>query len=109
MKFCLKPVLLFFSLVILSGLTGSPARAAEDKDFQQWIAGFYPEAQQQGISRAIWETAFSGVTEPTPEVLAKANYQPEFTTEIWDYLDARVNPLSIAKGEKMDEILCRDA
>jgi membrane-bound lytic murein transglycosylase B len=34
-------------------------------------------------------------------VLEKANYQPEFTAEIWDYLDGRVNPLSIEKGLNM--------
>jgi len=102
MKFWLKPALLFFPLVILSGLLCFTARAAENKAFAQWLAAFYPEAHEQGISRAIWETAFAGVVEPYPEVLAKANYQPEFTTEIWDYLDIRVNPLSVAKGEKMD-------
>ncbi len=101
MKFWLKPGLLFLVMVIVYGLSGLPVQAGEDKDFQQWIAGFYPEAQQQGISREIWETAFAGVTEPDPEVLARASYQPEFTTEIWDYLDARVNPLSIARGEEM--------
>lgn len=102
MKFWLKPALLFFPLVILSGLLSFTARAAENKDFAQWLDAFYPEAHEQGISRATWETAFAGVVEPYPEVLAKANYQPEFTTEIWDYLDIRVNPLSVAKGEKMD-------
>lgn len=99
MKFGLKPVL-FFAMVFLCGLISLAAQAGEDKDFEQWIAGFYSEAQQQGISRATWVSAFAGVTEPNPEVLAKANYQPEFTTEIWDYLDARVSPISIAKGEE---------
>ncbi|MDH5552504.1 MAG: lytic murein transglycosylase, partial [Nitrosomonas sp.] len=31
----------------------------------------------------------------------KANYQPEFTSKIWDYLDARVNRLSISNGQRM--------
>ncbi len=30
--------------------------------------------------------------------MEKANYQPEFTTEIWDYLDARINPKRIQVG-----------
>lgn len=107
MKFWLKPALLFLSLVILNGLTGFPVRAAENKDFAQWLAGFYPVAHEQGISRTIWDTAFSGVVEPYPEVLTKASYQPEFTTEIWDYLDARVNPLSIGKGQEMDRQYAR--
>ena len=70
-------------------------------NFSQWIDGFYSEAHKEGISRATWETAFSGVTEVDDRVLEKANYQPEFTAEIWDYLDGRVNPLSIEKGLNM--------
>ena len=107
MKFWLKPALLFFTLVILNGLINFPVRAAENKDFAQWLAAFYPEAHEQGISRVTWDTAFTGVVEPYPEVLAKANYQPEFTTEIWDYLDTRVNPLAVAKGEKMERYYAR--
>ena len=98
----------FFLLVFL--VNGSACFAAEgagDPDFRQWLAGFYPVAEQQGISRATWDTAFSGVIEPDAQVLEKANYQPEFTTEIWDYLDARVNPLSIGKGDKMGRYYAR--
>lgn len=107
MRFWLKLALLFFPLVVLSGLLDFPARAAEDKDFVQWLDTFYPQAHEQGISLGTWKTAFAGVVEPYPEVLAKANYQPEFTTEIWDYLDTRVNPLAVTKGEKMERYYAR--
>ncbi len=100
-KFPAKFVLFFLLLVLLNGIMSFVAEAAENRDFVQWIEGFYPEAEKEGISRATWDMAFAGVTEPDAKVLEKANYQPEFTTEIWDYLDARVNPLSINKGEKM--------
>jgi membrane-bound lytic murein transglycosylase B len=98
----LSKILLFFlPLVILNGLLCLTAQGAENTDFTKWLDGLYPKAHKEGISRATWNIAFSGVTEPYAEVLEKANYQPEFTTEIWDYLDARVNPLSIEKGLKM--------
>jgi lytic murein transglycosylase len=45
--------------------------------------------------------AFRGVTAPDPVVLEKARFQPEFTTKVWDYLDSRVNPYTIAKGREM--------
>jgi membrane-bound lytic murein transglycosylase B len=95
--------LVWFFLLLLSvgGSACFAAENAENSDFRQWIAGFYPEAAKEGITRATWDAAFSGVMEPDFGVLEKANYQPEFTAEIWDYLDARVNPLSIGKGEKM--------
>jgi len=96
-----QKVLWSILLAVCIVLTGFEAEAAAETEFVQWIAGLYPEAHQEGISRATWDVAFSGVTEPDAEVLEKARYQPEFTTEIWDYLDARVNPLSIGKGERM--------
>ncbi len=96
-----KFLLFLFPLVILNGSLCFTAQGAESTSFTKWLDGFYPEAHKEGVSRATWNTAFSGVTEPYAEILEKANYQPEFTTEIWDYLDARVNPLSIEKGLKM--------
>ncbi len=96
-----KVAVFFLSLFMLSGVMAGAATAAEDSEFSRWIEGLYPAAKQEGVSRTTWETAFAGVTEIDAAVLEKANYQPEFTTEIWDYLDARVNRLSLGKGEKM--------
>ena len=106
-KFQARLVLFFLLLFNVSGSVCFAVEEGENSDFRQWIAGFYPEAEKEGISRATWDAAFSGVMEPDPRVLEKANYQPEFTTEIWDYLDARVNPLSIGKGEKMARYYAR--
>lgn len=106
-KFFIKLVLLLFPFVFTSGVFCYIAESAEKIDFVQWIERLYPEAHQQGISRATWDSAFSGVTEPDARVLEKANYQPEFTTAIWDYLDARVNPLSIKKGVKKGRYYAR--
>jgi membrane-bound lytic murein transglycosylase B len=75
--------------------------AKADAGFQKWVAGFYSTAAKAGISRSTYNTAFRGVTAPDPVVLEKARYQPEFTTKVWDYLDSRVNPYTIAKGREM--------
>jgi membrane-bound lytic murein transglycosylase B len=107
MRFLAKLVLFFLPLVLFSGLMCSAADKEIDSDFVQWIAEFYPEAEKEGISRVTWESAFSGVTAPDAKVLEKASYQPEFTSEIWDYLDARVNPLSIDKGLKKGKYYAR--
>lgn len=79
----------------------SPLTAQADAGFQKWVSGFYSTAAKAGISRSTYETAFRGVTAPDPVVLEKARYQPEFTTKVWDYLDSRVNPYTIAKGREM--------
>jgi membrane-bound lytic murein transglycosylase B len=92
------------SLVLLHNATDAAPAAAADGGFKQWLDDFYSEVSREGISRATWDAAFTGVTEPDPQVLEKAKYQPEFTTEIWDYLDSRVNPLAVDKGRKMAKV-----
>jgi membrane-bound lytic murein transglycosylase B len=79
----------------------APHQAYADAGFRQWVADFYGTAAKSGITRETYNMAFQGVTSPDPSVLEKARYQPEFTTKIWDYLDSRVNPYTIAKGREM--------
>ncbi|KGF69573.1 lytic transglycosylase [Hoeflea sp. BAL378] len=79
----------------------APLSAHADAGFQKWVSGFYGTAAKSGITRSTYEKAFSGVTAPDSIVLEKARYQPEFTTKVWDYLDSRVNPYTIAKGREM--------
>lgn len=90
-------------LLIVSGLSCPAAEETmqvEDPNFISWLDELYPQAKREGITQATWQKAFAGVTSPDARVLKKAAYQPEFTTEVWDYLDARVNPFSIGKGER---------
>jgi len=77
--------------------------ASAESGFKRWIANFYTTAAEEGISPATYTAAFAGVDEPDELVLEKAAYQPEFTTKIWDYIDARVNALSIGKGKEKGE------
>ncbi|MEA2115373.1 MAG: lytic murein transglycosylase [Thermodesulfobacteriota bacterium] len=88
----------FFLLVLT--VSASSAYGA-DQSFLKWLDSFYPVAARQGINRTTYDRAFAGVSEPDQEVLKKAAYQPEFTTEIWDYLDARINRKSIGTGRIM--------
>lgn len=89
-------------VIIGGGIVGEVAQA--DPGFRQWIADFSETAAQNGIASPTYELAFSGITVPDQKVLRKAAFQPEFTTEIWDYLDARVNPRSVATGRLMAKI-----
>jgi len=86
---------IFFILIFFAS---SSLFLAGTQSFSQWLDDFYPVAARQGISRTTWDKAFAGVNEPDQDVLKKAAYQPEFTTEIWDYLDGRINRKSIATG-----------
>lgn len=80
----------------------APSFAFADAGFQKWIRAFYPEAVKAGITRQTFEAAFSGITEPDQDVLQKAQFQPEFTTAIWDYLDTRVNPFTVRNGQNVE-------
>ncbi|MGI9537530.1 MAG: lytic murein transglycosylase [Desulfocapsaceae bacterium] len=81
-----------------------PVSVAARSGFEQWLDDFQPVAGQQGVRQTTWEKAFTGIAEYDAKVLEKANYQPEFKTKIWDYVDGRVNPISIARGQQMDRV-----
>lgn len=89
------------SLLLSAGLLGPATAARADAGFQKWIANFYATAAENGISKATYQKAFSGVKTPDPSVLEKAAYQPEFKHKIWDYLDSRVNPYTVRIGREM--------
>jgi membrane-bound lytic murein transglycosylase B len=81
-------------------LAGSGAALA-DAGFQRWVADFRKVATSSGIAPSVFDRAFRGVTDPDPEVIEKARYQPEFTAPVWDYFDNRVNERSVQTGRKM--------
>lgn len=103
-KFPSKLKKIFLVLIVGSVLLGVADQGRANPDFVRWIADFYPVAEKEGITRATWEMAFAGITDVDAEVLERAQYQPEFTAEIWEYLDGRVNPLSIKKGLEMSRL-----
>jgi membrane-bound lytic murein transglycosylase B len=92
---------LALALIVTASAGLAPLNAKADQRFQKWIADFYQTAAQNGISKATYRKAFSGVSDPDPTVLEKAAYQPEFTTKIWDYVDSRVNPYTVQIGRQM--------
>ncbi|RYB98059.1 lytic murein transglycosylase [Ciceribacter ferrooxidans] len=78
-----------------------PGAAMADAGFKKWVNGFYATAAKNGISERTYNAAFGGVSSPDPDVLEKARYQPEFKSQIWDYLDSRVNPYTVKIGREM--------
>jgi membrane-bound lytic murein transglycosylase B len=94
-----RSLALALGLGLLAGL--APHNADAEPGFQKWISTFYATAAKAGISQATYNKAFAGVTEPDPTVLEKAANQAEFNTQIWDYMDSRVNPYTVAVGRKM--------
>jgi membrane-bound lytic murein transglycosylase B len=79
----------------------TPMTACAEKDFQEWVTDFRATAAAQGISRATYDRAFRNVTAPDPEVIEKANFQPEFKAETWEYFDNRIHDRSIQTGREL--------
>ena len=95
----LKHALLAAGLSLALGCVAGPASA--DAGFRNWVSEFRSVAAKNGVSRQTFDRAFQGVTEPDPEVLEKARFQPEFKAPVWDYFDNRVQEQSITQGRAM--------
>ncbi|MDR6433774.1 lytic murein transglycosylase [Brucella pseudogrignonensis] len=85
--------------ILASGLSTGAAFA--DANFRKWVSSFRTTAIQNGVSPSTFDRAFKGVNSPDPEVLRKANLQPEFNEPVWSYIDNRVNEHSVAIGQSM--------
>lgn len=93
------------NMIAAAGLSlsmlASASTAHADAGFERWIASFRSTATQSGVSKATYDRAFRGITEPDAEVIEKARFQPEFTAPVWDYFDNRVHEQSISVGRAM--------
>ncbi|MFM9938591.1 MAG: lytic murein transglycosylase [Hyphomicrobiaceae bacterium] len=65
---------------------------------QPFLAGLWPDAAQQNVSRATFDRAFAGV-EMDAEILDRLTNQPELTSAPWDYVGIRVSETRIANGQ----------
>jgi membrane-bound lytic murein transglycosylase B len=92
-----------FALVLAASLVAGiwPLDAQADAGFKSWVADFYATAAKSGISRSTYNKAFAGIDGPDEDVLQKAQYQPEFKSRIWEYVDSRVNPYTVKIGREM--------
>jgi len=86
-------------LFLIAVLCAGPAQA--DAGFRKWIREFQPVAVKAGITARTYEAVFAGVSEPDPEVLDAARYQPEFTDKVWEYMDARITEAIVRRGREM--------
>lgn len=76
----------------------TPAIAQPIGTFEQFIASFKREAVAAGVSPATYDALTAGLT-ADPRVPNLVESQPEFTTPIWDYIDARISSGRIERGK----------
>ncbi len=97
-------LLCLFSVFSIAFSPVAQAVPVDSQSFQEFLDSFYKEAAKKGIQKKTYDRAFATVTAPDKTVLKNAQYQPEFTTEIWDYLDTRVNRRSVDEGRIMARV-----
>lgn len=91
--------------LIINGqkVTGSSNVATSDyspqNSFQSCIANLKSQAMANGVSASTYDRYTQNLA-PDYSVIEKLNYQPEFSTPIWDYLSGLVDDERVAVGEQ---------
>lgn len=69
-------------------------------NFQSCLANLRSSAISSGVNASTYDRYMQNLT-PDYSVIEKLNYQPEFSTPIWDYLSGLVDEERVAKGREM--------
>lgn len=82
----------------------APAAAAQQSvSFAEWLAALRAEALSQGIRPQTFDHAFQRV-KLSDRVVELDSAQPEFTRQVWQYLDSAVNEKRVQDGrQKLQE------
>jgi membrane-bound lytic murein transglycosylase B len=72
---------------------------ANAASFSQWVETFRARARARGISDATYTRVMSAI-KPDTSVYALDRAQPEFTEEVWQYLNRRVSDWRILTGKE---------
>lgn len=67
--------------------------------FQSCLAGLKPRAVQSGVNASTYDH-YTASLMPDYSVLEKLDYQPEFKTDIWDYLSGLVDEERVNDGKQ---------
>ncbi|WDE15994.1 lytic murein transglycosylase [Acinetobacter schindleri] len=86
--------------VSTSELSSSPGiYTPSSSSFQSCLAGLKPRALAKGVHAATYDRYTQNLT-PDYSVIERLNYQPEFSTPIWDYLSGLVDEERVQQGRQ---------
>ncbi|HEY1472799.1 MAG TPA: lytic murein transglycosylase [Pseudolabrys sp.] len=78
---------------------GGPSLAAQSPAFARWVAGFRPRAIGRGISETTYDRVMSTLT-PDTSVYDLERAQPEFTEQLWQYINRRCSDWRVITGKE---------
>ena len=71
----------------------------QNDNFQRCLANLRSQAIASGVSESTYDQYTQNLT-PDYSVIDKLNYQPEFSTPIWDYLSGLVDNERVDAGKQ---------
>jgi membrane-bound lytic murein transglycosylase B len=75
------------------------ALAAQSPAFARWVASLRERALRRGISAATFDRVMGSVT-PDTSVYEQVHAQPEFTEEMWQYINRRCSDWRVITGKQ---------
>ncbi|TCB70989.1 lytic murein transglycosylase [Acinetobacter sp. ANC 4216] len=85
--------------VTVTSTTPSNQILTPRNNFQQCIANLRTQAMNSGVSGSTYDRYTQNLV-PDYSVIDKLNYQPEFSTPIWDYLSGLVDEERVQLGQQ---------
>ena len=76
-----------------------PAWAARPAGFDRWVQGFRPRALARGISAETYDRVMGQIT-PDTSVFEQFRKQPEFTEQMWQYINRRCSDWRVITGKE---------
>jgi lytic murein transglycosylase len=86
--------------LLCAALLALPVQAQNAADFSSCLNSLRAPARAAGVQEATFTRHTEGLV-PDMSVIDKLNFQPEFTTAIWDYLAGLVDDERVAEGRAM--------
>jgi membrane-bound lytic murein transglycosylase B len=78
---------------------GGAAFAAQSPAFARWVANFRDQAVRRGVSEATYDRIMNNVT-PDTAVYELQRRQPEFTEQMWQYINRRCSDWRVTTGKE---------
>ncbi|MGH6728294.1 MAG: lytic murein transglycosylase [Pseudolabrys sp.] len=78
---------------------GGRAAANQSPAFARWVGGFRARAIRRGISQATYDRVMNTLT-PDTSVFAQFRAQPEFTEQVWQYINRRCSDWRVITGKE---------
>ena len=94
------PLLAAATVMAAPGIWSPKALAqGSNSGFDQWVAAFRARARARGISDATYTRVMSNI-KPDSTVFELNRSQPEFSEQLWQYLNRRVSDWRIVTGKE---------